>query len=115
MADFQIKVGDRLPALPLQLIGADGEPLDITAAASVRVRMWTPHRPGSRSYVVDAAPVIVDAVTGSLRYDWAAGETDVVGEFAVDVVVTWSGSRRQTFPTTGWVTIEITDEGVGSW
>lgn len=115
MADFQIKVGDRLPGVPLFLLGADGEPLDITTAEAVRVRMWTPHRPGSRAYVVDAAPVIVDAATGSLRYDWAAGETSVVGEFAMDVVVTWPVGRQQTFPTVGWVTIEIADEGVGSW
>lgn len=115
MADFNIKVGDRLPALPLTLIGADGEPLNITDATSVRVRMWIPHRPGARAYVVDAVPVTVDAATGSLRYDWAAGDTDVCGEYAVDVLVTWSGGRRQTFPTQGWVTVEIADEGVGSW
>ena len=39
-----------------------------------------------------------DGKSAVLRYAWAPGDTDTAGRMYIWAVVTWNGSRPQTFP-----------------
>jgi hypothetical protein len=110
MADFTLKQHDRLP--PIQAVLKSGNPpaaVDLTTAASVKFIMATSTVGGTIK--VNAAATIVDAVTGVVRYDWAALDTATVGTFVAEWQVTWSsGTKQQTFPTTSYHSIEIVSD-----
>jgi hypothetical protein len=104
MSTVYMKQGDRLPALQMQLLDAAGAPLDLTGA-SVTFRM----RPSSGGALkVNAAATVVDATTGTVRYSWAAGDTDTVGGFVAEWACSYSGAV-QTAPTVGYVTVQVVD------
>ena len=47
--------------------------------------------------VITRAGVIVDGASGTWRYTWQTGEL-VAGTWAVELQVTYSGGKVQTFP-----------------
>lgn len=47
----------------------------------------------------DRAAIVVDAAAGQVRYEPAAGDTDTVGRFMAQWVVTTAEGKRRTFPT----------------
>ncbi len=64
---------------------------------------------------VEAAGAIVDPATGEVVYQWVDGDTDEVGKYRAEFVVTYADEREETFPSKGGIAIEITprvdDEG----
>lgn len=94
MAIVMMARGDRLPVLELQLRNENGVAVNLTGAGSV---VFTMTHERTRRVVTGVAD-IVDADEGRVRYEWAAGDTDVGGYYIAKVVVTFGG-LAMTFPS----------------
>lgn len=103
---FTIKQGDRLPSIEATLAGADG-PADLTGA-TVKFLMRT--KGASPTILIDAAATVVGAVLGTVRYDWASGDTATIGKHQAEWEVTFSSGKKQTFPNTGYTTVQVVDD-----
>jgi hypothetical protein len=103
VADFTIKSGDTGPALPVTLY--DGEAPLLLTGATVAMRMQPL---GGGPIKVDKPATVVDALAGSVEYQWEAEDTDEPGEYEVEFVVTYAGGNTQTFPNDGYIAVEIT-------
>jgi len=100
---FYVKKGDTLPIVLVQLTDATGDYLNLTGA-TVRFKM----RPaGGGDYQVDAAATIVDAATGKVSYTFTADDTDTVGDYFVEWIVTIGGTT-QTVPTDTYRIVTVT-------
>lgn len=104
MADFSIRKGDRLPAIEAQLF--DGETPVILTGASVELR----YRPVNGGTVIVKAAVIADALTGRVKYEWAANDTDTAGVYAAAWRVTFADGRKASYPNVGFLRLAITDD-----
>lgn len=103
MADFTIKAHDRLPVIQA-VLGTGGAEVNLTGATSVKFIM----KPVSGSTVkVNSAATIVDPVAGLVQYDWLAIDTDTPGEYLAEWEVTWSGGKKQTFPTLSYHSVNV--------
>lgn len=108
MADtFNIKRGDRLPVLEATLLDGDGKPLNLSTASSVTLRLR--ERGSTTNASIVGTCVVAGSSRGEVEYRWASGETDAVGTFAAELVVTWSDGRTQTVPSRGRLTVIISD------
>ena len=103
MADFTLKAHDRLPSIQAALTTA-GAPVDLTGATGVNFIMKATQ---GNTVKVNAAATIVTAATGVVRYDWLAIDTDTPGSFQAEWQVTWTGGKKQTFPTLTYHTVDI--------
>lgn len=105
MADFKIKSHDTLPALRVQLQNERDQSLvDLTNATAAKFLMT---RTVGGAIVVSAAAVIENAVQGIVRYDWIAADTATPGSFLGEFEITWTGGKKQTFPTGSYITIDV--------
>lgn len=105
MSTFEIKSGDRLPAINAVLARADGVAVDLTTAASVHFVM---RGFGAAATKVNAVATVVGSATlGQVTYFWVAGDTDTPGIYDGSWVVTWLDGTRQTFPTEDYLEIVV--------
>jgi len=105
MSTFYMKQNDTQPRMLATLQDGDGTAINLTGA-SVRFHMRTL----GGSTVVDAAATIVTAASGLVRYDWVAADTDTVGSYQAEFEVTYSDTTIETFPNSGYIRVEITDD-----
>lgn len=105
MAAFPLKRNDRRPRWRVDLT-ANGTAVDLTTATSVSFTMATS---AGTTKVNKAAMTIINAATGTVEYAWASGDTDTSGAYNAEVEVMW-GTEPQTFPSTGYFAITITDD-----
>ncbi len=87
---FFIKRNDRLPSYAVTL--DTGVSL---VGATVKLIMTLK---GETVPKVDAEAVVVDGATGSVRYDWADGDTDTEGTYDAEWEITYGDGRKQTLP-----------------
>ena len=102
-SDFTLKAHDRLPSIQATLTSA-GAPVDLTGATGVTFIMKAAQ---GNTVKVNAAAVVVTPASGVVRYDWLAIDTDTPGSYMAEWQVTWSGGKRQTFPTLTFHTVDI--------
>jgi hypothetical protein len=59
--------------------------------------------------LVNSAATITDATAGEFQYNWAVGDTETVGTHlaAFQLIFTADSNRKETFPASGWINIEI--------
>jgi hypothetical protein len=96
MADFTIGQGDTAPTLYGTLTRSDGTAYDLTTATAVRFQMRLQN---AAAYAVDAAAVVVTPASGSVRYEWAVGDTADAGDYYSWWEITWAdGTVQHTEP-----------------
>jgi hypothetical protein len=96
---FYIKRGDTSPALKI----AVPDTYDLTGAV-VSFQM----RPRRGLISIDRAAVVESATV--VRYDWQSGDTDIAGAYEAEFRVTFADLTIETFPNTGFITIQISDD-----
>lgn len=106
MADFYLKKGDTLPRLSAVLKGANGLPIDLSAAGGVTFKM---RKVGSSTTKVDEDATVTDADGGAVEYAWQAADVDEAGQFDAEWLVDWGGGGQQRVPNYGFFTISILD------
>lgn len=103
---FYIKRGDTKPDLVLLLQRADGTYPDLAASQAV-FRMT---KKSSRTRKVDRI-MQADNAQHMVRLVWQATDTDEEGQFVGEVEVTYlADNSKETFPTNGYVNLEITTD-----
>lgn len=105
MADFTIKQHDRLPSIEAQLTEIDGSPLSAGLAGATVAFIMKPQQGGTVK--VNAPAVIEDQAACLVRYDWATGDTDTVGDYNAEWQVTFADGRKRTFPTDTYNTVRV--------
>lgn len=101
---FYIKVGDLLPAIRAQLLGAGGSIQKLYGTA-VEFHM----KDADGVVVTHAQATIENEARGIVRYDWTEPDTDEAGTFVGEFEVS-AGGKTMTFPNSGNITIIMTDE-----
>lgn len=105
MGTFYIKQNDTQPALRAQLKDGDDYPIVLTGA-SVRFHMRTL----TGTVVVDEAATIITPANGIVQYNWQAADTATVGSYQAEFEVTYNDGSIETFPNSGYIRIQITDD-----
>ena len=103
MSDLTYVVGDTAPSIFGTLTDtATGQPYDLTSAA-VRFQMRLAI---DRRFSVDAPATIVNAATGSVRYDWADDDLLEAGAFVSRwLIIFTDNSDEHTLPA-NTITVE---------
>jgi hypothetical protein len=104
VADYSIKSHDRLPPIQAVISSGGAEPLDLTDATSVTFIM---RNKSGGTAKVNAAATVVDAAGGTVRYDWAEGDTDTPGSYQAEWQITWGDGLQQTAPTLTYHSVDI--------
>lgn len=102
MADIFLKQKDRLPKLRATLMDGNG-PINLTGAT---VKVWFRLKAGGEGSERSGNCTIIDPENGVVEYAWAAGDTDVPGDYYVEFVVTITG-MTMTFPNDGYLSMTI--------
>lgn len=105
MSAFIIKQGDTSPSIAYQLYKPDGVTVEVLTGSTVKFVMASEDSIGTAKVKADA--VVVDALTGEVRYDWATGDTDTFGGFVAEWEVTRADGSIETFPNGGYVSVAI--------
>jgi hypothetical protein len=108
-----VKHGDTLPVINCQILSSSGIPVVIPMGATVTFRM----RPSiGGDLKVNATATIVDANLGKVSYALTSTDTDTIGDYYIEWVV--SGFGVETVPTSSYIIIVVspilTDTIVGS-
>ena len=103
---FHIKQHDTDPNLYFTVYDGD-TPVDLTTALSVRFLMSSL----SHGLVINNSSnvTLFDQTLhpGEGTYRFQVGDTDISGEFKAEIEITWAGSRRQTWPSKGYIKVKI--------
>lgn len=103
--EFVIKQHDTRPSI-LGTLSAD--PTDIFAS------VWFLMRDQTGTLVVSRAGTLVEQPSstsgGKVKYQWQDGDTDVAGVFRAEFQVTFSDDRIETYPNSGYLTINIVED-----
>jgi len=94
-----LKRGDTRPALKATL-KSNGAPVDLSGA-SVRFVMK------GQGLTIDRQAEIVDAAGGVVRVVFEPGDTDQSGTYHAEFEATFSDGRKETYPSHGYVQIQI--------
>ncbi len=93
---FTITQGTTAPALEMTLLDPNG-PVPLTGATSVTFDMR--NASDGTLTISGAAAVISDASAGKVRYNWAVGNTAIVGAYQGKFTVTWTDGKTTAWPT----------------
>lgn len=103
---FSIKKSDRGPSLPFQFTLSDGTAIDLSGYSGVKFAMVSSANPKATPKV-NATAAVVDAITGLVRYDWAAGDLDTPGEYFGEFQASGSSGSPLTCPGNGYIRIIV--------
>lgn len=106
-ADFTLKAHDRLPSIQATFTTGPATapvPVDLTSATGVKFIMKAVV---GGAITVNSPAVIVTPASGVVRYDWAAADTALPGDYTAEWQVTWAGGKQQTFPTLTYHTVTV--------
>ena len=101
---FEMKPGDRKRALKYKTSDYETGG-DKFSAATVMFRMMD----DLGAVAVDGAATVLDG-DGILGYAWEDGETDEVGTYRGEFVVTFGDGLEDTYPSSGFIIVRINQE-----
>jgi len=104
---FRIKQNDTGPAIQGTLKDADGNVVDVTGA-SVVFNMRSAD--DGTVKVNRGVGSVVDGAAGTVKYEWAAADTDTVGTYEAEFEVTYSDGTIETFPNTRYIKVKVGDD-----
>lgn len=103
MSRFIIKRGDLSPGPETILKNHKGQPIDLSLATGVSVRLVLPD--GTKF----TGPATIETpAAGHVSYTWVAPNTDQVGEVLLEWVVDWTG-KPSTYPSNSHNVITINE------
>jgi len=103
---FRIKQGDTVPSLRVSLLNGTDNAISLDGA-NVRFHM---RAIGSLSILIDSSVSVIDAGSGVIQYDWAAGDTSSIGSYQAEFQVTYADGKIETFPNSDYINVEIIDD-----
>lgn len=103
---FYIKQNDTSPAIQKNCLDYNGDAVNVTGA-TVEFHMRAKN---SSTVKVSAAGSVVNGAAGTVKYQWAAGDTDTAGDFEGEFQITYADSTIETFPNAGYIDIKIKAE-----
>lgn len=109
---FLIKRGDTSPSLDVQLQNYLRKPVTTLAGSSIVFSM----RNENGTVVVNRSPAtLVDAATGTVRYNWLEGDTQYAGTMQGEFEVTFPSGKVETYPKArvsygNFIPIIVTDD-----
>lgn len=108
MSDFTIKRNDTSPAIEIELLDDDDNPVDISGYNEVRFLMSLE---GESALTVDddtnGNVTVTDASNGIVKYEWTSSDTSEKGYYEAEVEVEYSGGKKETFPNTEYIDVEV--------
>lgn len=108
MSLFTMKKGDLEPYLEAVLTDEADNPVDLSSASSVQLRIALGEVQKALRTCTVVAPQVGDD-KGKVRYSWVAADTENEGNYRLTWVVTWPNTRPQTFPAQAYVPFRVED------
>lgn len=105
MAEITLKRGDRNPSLEATLQQATGAPIPLHGVTQVKFLMKD-----ENTLKIDSPVTIIDAARGLVKYDWAAEDTDTVGNYQAEFEITFSDGKKMTVPNNGYIVVVILED-----
>jgi hypothetical protein len=110
MTVFEIKRGDTAPAFEKSLNDELGQPVNLDGLTELDFHM----RDENYETIVNddtSGGVSVDVEAGGrVSYQWQSGDTDTLGSYKGEFVVTYDNGTIQSFPRNGMYDIEVTED-----
>lgn len=98
---FQLKRTDDKQSLPYIIQNEDGT-IPSLEGATVQFIMGKKNR-----IVINKPATIVSALDGQVQYDFESEDTIIAGNYMAEFVVEFPTGERQTFPTRGYINVNI--------
>ncbi len=105
-----LKTTDSWDILPYTIKSASGTPVDLTNATVSFIMAKT----GSLSPVINKEADIIDAENGKVQYKFTETDTLLTGTFNAEFQVVFPNEERKTFPTAGYLKVQIASNLDGS-
>lgn len=109
---FHLKQGDTGPPLKVRFADEDGNPVELDNSTD-SVTFHIEDEDG-QSLTTASSASIENGPEGVVAYEWGASDTEDTGTFFAEFRVTFnanqSDERIETFPNTGYITVEIIEE-----
>jgi len=102
---FTIKQSDTSPSIQAALQDSNLTAINLTGA-TVNFHM----KLLGGTTMLNEEMIIVEPLTGLVRYDWQDGDTSIAGTYYAEIEVIYSDLSVETFPNTGNLAIVITPE-----
>lgn len=99
-SDLTLKQHDTWPPLRATLSDTSG-PIDLTDVTQVKLIMK------SDAFTITGICTVTDAPNGRVSYTWASGDLANTGTYNAEFEITWPGSKVETVPSGGYLTIDV--------
>jgi hypothetical protein len=103
-ADFTIVQGDTEPGFEEQFTYSNGDPVDLTEA---EIRFVMRSETDTEPVRLTGTITVTNAIEGKLLYAPSAADTANIGNYAANWHVTFAGGETQTFPTEGYLWVQV--------
>lgn len=105
-----ISRGDTAPVFQRRLKNELGEVIDLNDVTDVDFHMRDERYESIVDDNLSGNVQIADADKGEAAYEWQSGDTDAIGTYMAEFVITFSDGTQRTFPQRGSYTIEIMED-----
>lgn len=106
MTEISMRQGTTLPVLQATVKDDNGDVIDLSTVTSVVFRMY-----GNDGVKIDnVAASVVSASEGTIKYEWASGDTDTVASYNAHFKLTFVSGGIMIAPSRNTLNIEVWDD-----